>query len=156
MKILLLSVGKSNDKIYAAAIEKFTQRLQKYYTTVWRFMHLKNNVNGGIENIKKVEAQLILSTLLKDDYVVLLDEKGKILSSSQLANFIQQRGNESIKQIVFIIGGAYGVHKSIIDRAQYIWSLSALVFPHQLVRLILTEQLYRASTIIKNEKYHHA
>lgn len=155
MKILLLSVGKSNDKIYAAAIEKFTQRLQKYYTTVWRFMHLKNNVNGGIENIKKVEAQLILSTLLKDDYVVLLDEKGKILSSSQLANFIQQRGNESIKQIVFIIGGAYGVHKSIIDRAQYIWSLSALVFPHQLVRLILTEQLYRASTIIKNEKYHH-
>ena len=155
MKILLLSIGKPNDKMYAAAIEEFTQRLQKYYTTDWRFVHLKNNANSNIEDIKKAEAQLILPILSKDDYVVLLDEKGKTLTSPQLAHFIQQRANESVKQIVFIIGGAYGVHKIVLDRAQYIWSLSTLVFPHQLVRLILAEQLYRACTILRNEKYHH-
>ncbi len=155
MKILLLSIGKPNDKIYAAAIEAFTQRLQKYYTTTWRFVHLKNNETINIEDIKKEEAQLILPVLLKDDYEVLLDENGKMLTSPQLANCIQQRANESFKQIVFIIGGAYGVHKTVIDRAQYTWSLSTLVFPHQLVRLILAEQLYRACTILRNEKYHH-
>lgn len=91
----------------------------------------------------------------KDDYLILLDEKGKQLTSESLAEFIQARANESIKKVVFLIGGAFGVDDSIFKRANFKWSLSQLVFPHQLVRLILVEQVYRACTILKNEKYHH-
>jgi 23S rRNA (pseudouridine1915-N3)-methyltransferase len=86
---------------------------------------------------------------------VALDEYGKEMGSEQLAGFIQLRANDSIKQIIFIIGGAFGLDEKVLQRANYRWSLSKLTFPHQLVRLILTEQLYRACTIIRNEKYHH-
>jgi 23S rRNA (pseudouridine1915-N3)-methyltransferase len=86
---------------------------------------------------------------------VLLDERGKELSSPKLAEFIQQRANESTRKLIFLIGGIYGVDEAIFKRANYTWSLSKLVFPHMLVRLMLAEQLYRACTIIKNEKYHH-
>ena len=86
---------------------------------------------------------------------MLLDEKGKSLSSEGLATFLQTRANESTKKIVFLIGGAFGVDEKVKKRAQFVWSLSSLVFPHHLVRLILAEQLYRAATIIRNEKYHH-
>jgi 23S rRNA (pseudouridine1915-N3)-methyltransferase len=87
---------------------------------------------------------------------VLLDERGHQLSSEELATFIQLRANESIKNIIFLIGGAYGVSDELIKRADYKWSFSKLVFPHQLVRLILAEQIYRACTIMRNEKYHHS
>lgn len=79
-----------------------------------------------------------------------------MLTSPQLAATIQSRTNESVKQLVFLIGGAYGLDDSIIKRANFTWSLSQLTFPHQLVRLILAEQVYRACTIIRNEKYHHS
>lgn len=98
---------------------------------------------------------MILQSLQKDDYLVLLDERGKQMTSEAVAGFIQARANESLKNVVFLIGGAYGVSEEIIQRANYKWSLSQLVFPHQLVRLILAEQVYRACTIIRNEKYHH-
>jgi 23S rRNA (pseudouridine1915-N3)-methyltransferase len=84
-----------------------------------------------------------------------LDEKGKELSSPELAKFLQQRANEGNKNVVFLVGGAFGVDARIMKRANFTWSLSKLVFPHQLVRLILAEQLYRAATILRNEKYHH-
>lgn len=107
-------------------------------------------------DLKKKEGEMITGFLQKDDYLVLLDEHGKQLSSPELANFIQQRANESAKTIVFLIGGAFGVSDEVKKRANYQWSLSKLVFPHQLVRLIVAEQLYRACTIIRNEKYHHS
>jgi len=106
-------------------------------------------------DLKKAEASLILNSLEKEDYLVVLDEKGKMLSSVQLANLLQQRANESVKNIVFLIGGAYGIDDQVFKRAQFRWSLSDLTFPHQLVRLILAEQVYRACTILRNEKYHH-
>ena len=106
-------------------------------------------------DLRRKEADTILDWLDKDDYLVLLDEKGKSLSSEGLATFLQTRANESTKKIVFLIGGAFGVDEKVKKRAQFVWSLSSLVFPHQLVRLILAEQLYRAATIIRNEKYHH-
>lgn len=105
--------------------------------------------------IKKREADLILSNLDKNDYLVLLDERGKMLRSEALAVFLQNRANESTKKLVFLIGGAFGVDAQVMQRANYHWSLSSLVFPHQLVRLILAEQVYRACTILRNEKYHH-
>jgi 23S rRNA (pseudouridine1915-N3)-methyltransferase len=106
-------------------------------------------------DLRRKEAGMILDWLEKDDYLVLLDEKGRSLSSEGLATFLQTRANESTKRIVFLIGGAYGVDEMVKKRANFCWSLSTLVFPHQLVRLILSEQLYRAATILRNEKYHH-
>jgi 23S rRNA (pseudouridine1915-N3)-methyltransferase len=87
--------------------------------------------------------------------LILLDEKGKMLSSPGLANLMQQKANQSAQRIVFLIGGAYGVDDEIKKRANFTWSLSELVFPHMLVRLILAEQVYRACSILANEKYHH-
>ena len=98
---------------------------------------------------------MILEWLKKDDYLVALDENGKQLSSVQLSGFLQARANESVKRLVFVIGGAFGLHESVLKKANYKWSLSSLTFPHQLVRLIMAEQVYRACTIMRNEKYHH-
>ncbi len=106
-------------------------------------------------DLRKAEANTILNWLDKDDYLIVLDERGKMLDSLQLAGFLQQRANDSVKQVVFLIGGAYGIDEQVFKRAQFKWSLSALTFPHQLVRLILAEQVYRACTILRNEKYHH-
>ncbi len=105
--------------------------------------------------ISKKEGEIILNTLQKDDYLVALDERGKQFSSEKLAQFIEARAADRVKNLVFLIGGAYGIDESVMKRSNYQWSLSQLVFPHQLVRLILAEQIYRACTIIRNEKYHH-
>ena len=86
---------------------------------------------------------------------MVLDQRGKQLTSEGLADFIKIKANESIKSLVFVIGGAFGLDKDVLDKARFKWSFSHLTFPHQLVRLILTEQVYRACTINKNEKYHH-
>jgi 23S rRNA (pseudouridine1915-N3)-methyltransferase len=99
---------------------------------------------------------MILEWLQPDDYLIALDERGKQTSSEELAAFIQQRANESRKRLIFLIGGAYGLDDVVLKRADFKWSLSKLVFPHQLVRLILAEQLYRACTILRGEKYHHS
>ena len=107
-------------------------------------------------DLKKKEGEVIVEWLNKDDYLVVLDERGKQINSEQLANFIQARANESTKHLIFLIGGAYGVDEAVMKRANYKWSISQLVFPHQLVRLILAEQVYRACTILRNEKYHHS
>ena len=108
------------------------------------------------EEIKKNESTTFLNAIQPADVLIALDENGKQWSSKELADFILQKTNESAKNIIFLIGGAYGLHKTILDKCKYKWSLSKLVFPHQLVRLILAEQVYRACTIIRNEKYHHS
>ena len=98
----------------------------------------------------------MLDLLKKEDFLVALDEKGNEFSSVGLSQFIQQRANDRTKNLIFLIGGAYGLDKTVLQRANFRWSLSALTFPHQLVRLILAEQVYRACSILRNEKYHHA
>ena len=156
MKIACWSVGKSHEPYIKPGVDEFTKRLNRYYKTAWTLLPVPKQAGMLSEmDLRKKEADTILEWLSKDDYLVLLDEKGKQLSSPGLAHLIQQRANESTRQIVFLIGGAYGVDETVFKRAQFVWSLSELVFPHQLVRLILAEQLYRAATIIKNEKYHH-
>jgi 23S rRNA (pseudouridine1915-N3)-methyltransferase len=156
MKIILASVGKPHDALVKDGIQEFTQRLSKYFTVQWQIiMPPKNAAALNEAALKKAEATLILNALKKDDFLVLLDERGKNISSPQLANIIQQRANESCKQLVFLIGGAFGVDDIIMKKANFIWSISSLVFPHMIVRLILAEQVYRACTILKNEKYHH-
>lgn len=156
MKIQFISVGKPHDKNLKLSIEDFSNRIKKYYPIEFQIIPTaKNAANLSEVELKKNEAIIILSQLQKDDFLVLLDERGKQLSSIELSEFIQQRANESCKRIVFLIGGAFGVDKQIMDRANNLWSLSKLVFPHMIVRLILAEQIYRACSILRNEKYHH-
>jgi 23S rRNA (pseudouridine1915-N3)-methyltransferase len=156
MKIQLWTIGKAHESYVKEGVEDFTNRISKYYPVQWRlFSPARQTVNSVEADIKKHEAHSILNNLQKEDYLVLLDEKGRQLSSTQLATFLEQRANSSVRQLVFLIGGAFGVDELLKSRANFTWSLSNLVFPHQLVRLILTEQVYRACTIIRNEKYHH-
>lgn len=156
MKLALWSVGKAHDRQYAAAIEAFTERIEKYYPASWQIIPPpKNAASLDTATLKKLEGQLIINQLKSTDYLVLLDEKGKMFSSPQLASFIEQLASESQRKVVFLIGGAFGVDETVRQRANKVWSLSQLVFPHMLVRLILAEQLYRACSIIRGEKYHH-
>ena len=156
MKIVLASVGKPHEALVKAGVEEFTQRIQKYYGVEWKIIAPpKNAALLNEAALKKAEAELVLQQLQADDYLILLDERGKNISSPELANLLQQRANESTKRIVFLIGGAFGVDSTIQQRAQFTWSLSKLVFPHMLVRFMLAEQVYRACTINRNEKYHH-
>jgi 23S rRNA (pseudouridine1915-N3)-methyltransferase len=149
-------VGKVHDSYVKEGIEEFTKRLNRYFKTEWVLLPVPKQAAMLSEmDLRKKESKMILEWLGKDDFLILLDEKGVQLNSPELANLLQQRANESHKQLVFLIGGAYGVDEAIRKRANFTWSLSPLVFPHQLVRLILAEQLYRAATILKNEKYHH-
>ena len=156
MKLQFWSVGKTHEAYVKEGVEMFTKRISHYYPVEWNIIPTpKNTAMLSEMDLKKKEGETILSFLQKDDYLVLLDERGKLLKSEELANFIQQRANDSVKKIVFLIGGAFGVSEEVTKRANYKWSLSPLVFPHQLVRLVLSEQVYRACTINKNEKYHH-
>jgi len=156
MKLQFWSVGKAHEPYVKEAVEMFSKRISHYYTAEWNIIRMPKNMATLSEaDQKKKEGETILQILQKDDYLVLLDERGKLIKSEELAKFIEQRANESVKKLVFLIGGAYGVSDDVMKRANYKWSLSPLVFPHQLVRLILAEQVYRACTIIKNENYHH-
>lgn len=156
MKLQIYTIGKPHESFVKEGIELFTKRISHYYAVQWTIIPMPKN--AGIlskTDLKQKEGEAILNLIKKDDYLVLLDDKGKLFKSETLAKFIQQRANEAEKNIIFLIGGAYGVSNAILQRANYTWSLSPLVFPHQLVRLILAEQIYRACSIIKNEKYHH-
>ena len=156
MKIILYTIGKPHETYVKQGIEDFTNRILKYYPIEWKILPAaKQTVNTTEKDVKKQESITVLNALHKDDYLILLDERGKQMNSVQLATFIETRTNNSIKQLIFLIGGAFGVDESVINRAGYVWSFSHLVFPHQLMRLMLAEQLYRACTIIRNEKYHH-
>ena len=156
MKILFKAIGKAHEPFVKDGIDLFTKRISNYFPVEWQIIPMPKN--GGTlseTELKKKEGELILQSLHKEDYLVLLDERGNQLNSEAFARFIQLRANESLKNVVFLIGGAYGVSDDVMQRANYKWGLSQLVFPHQLVRLILAEQVYRACSIIRNEKYHH-
>ena len=157
MKFQFWTIGKNHEPFVKEGIELFTKRISNYYAVEWNILPTpKNAASLGETDLKKKEGEIITGLLHKEDYLVLLDENGKQLSSEELAKFIQTRANESTKNIVFLIGGAFGVSDEVKKRANYQWSLSKLVFPHQLVRLILAEQIYRACSINRNEKYHHS
>lgn len=156
MKIQFWSVGKSHEKYIKDGVEDFTGRIGKYFRVEWNIIPPPKNAAVLSENeLKKQEAEILRSQLTEDDFLVLLDERGKNISSVELSELLQKRANESTRRIVFLIGGAFGVDEDIRQRANFTWSLSRLVFPHMLVRLILAEQVYRACTILRNEKYHH-
>jgi 23S rRNA (pseudouridine1915-N3)-methyltransferase len=156
MKLQFWSIGKAHESYVKEGVELFTKRITNYYPVEWNILSMpKNAATLSATDLKNKEGELVLQALQKDDYLVLLDERGKQLKSEGLAQLIQSRANESVKNIVFLIGGAFGVSDAVAQRANFTWSLSPLVFPHQLVRLVLAEQIYRACSINRNEKYHH-
>lgn len=157
MKIIFWSIGKGHESFVKEGIEIFTNRISHYYPVEWKMIPAAKNAASLTEDeMKKAESILLINAIKKDDVLIAMDEKGKQWNSVELASFIQQKANDSTKNLIFLIGGAYGLHEDILNKCSYRWSLSKLVFPHQLVRLILAEQIYRACTIIRNEKYHHS
>lgn len=130
----------------------YAKRMRKPFNITWSLM--AHSAREG-DAARAEESDRILAKLTGDNFVVLLDERGSNLSSPELAQTLQ-RGFEAGKQVTFIIGGAYGVDDRVRQRAELVWSLSRLVFPHQLVRLLLAEQVYRAQEIVGGRPYHHS
>ena len=146
MKILIISPGKQHDPELKGAIQEYEMRLRSALPIEWAFPAI---------GTKESESTAILKLLKPDDVVVLLDERGKEIDSPGLAALLEQKLNEGTKRLVIIIGGAFGVTDEVAARATLTLSLSKLVFPHMLVRLIVVEQLYRAWSIRSGGKYHH-
>lgn len=146
MKFTFISVGKQNDFDIKDAVLDYTKRISRYFPVEWKLIQTSE---------KNKEGEMVLKGLDSGDFVVTLDDKGKEMTTEELAGFIEKRMSASDKRIVFIIGGAYGFSPDVYKRANFKWSLSKLTFPHQLVRLILSESVYRAISVIKKEPYHH-
>jgi 23S rRNA (pseudouridine1915-N3)-methyltransferase len=156
MKVSLWSIGKANDSYVKEGISEFTKRISKYFPVDWTIIPVPKNSGMLSEmDLKKREGEVVLQWLRQDDYLIALDGHGKEFTSEGLSQFLQQRASDSTKNLVFLIGGAFGLDDAVLKKAKLRWSLSELTFPHQLVRLILAEQIYRACTILHNEKYHH-
>ena len=156
MKIVLLSVGKTNIDFIREGIDEYLKRLKFYVKFENIELNvLKNSKNLSKNELLKKEAELILSNISDSDFVINLDEKGRDLSSSEFAKQISKYRIMSKKKIVFIIGGAYGFSEAIYSRSNDSISLSRMTFSHQMVRLFFVEQLYRSFTILNNESYHH-
>ena len=149
MKITILSIGKKNEPWIQPGVFRFLERLRAPFAA--EMIILPHSSFEG-DRARQEESERLLSRIKDSDFTILLDERGKNLSSPELSSLILQNNT---KHIVFIIGGAYGVNEVMRQRANITWSLSNLVFPHQLVRLILAEQLYRAQEIAKGSRYHH-
>lgn len=151
MSILVLAVGKKHESWVAEGIQRYTKRLRKPYDLSWKLLpHSAKEQDAAREE----ESAKILAALKPGQHVMLLDERGSNVSSPQLAAHLQ-RQFVSGQPVVMVIGGAYGVSAELQARADFSWSLSKLVFPHQLVRLILAEQIYRAQEISAGRPYHH-
>ena len=149
--IKLIAIGKKHESWVHEGIERYQKRLRAPWSLEWALLP-HSSLKGA--RARQDESERILSKLSPSDYVVLLDERGKLLDSPALARTLHQQ-IEASRSIVINIGGAYGVSDELQQRADLVWSLSPAVFPHQLVRLILTEQLYRSQEIVAGRPYHH-
>jgi 23S rRNA (pseudouridine1915-N3)-methyltransferase len=156
MKITLLTIGKTEDKYLLEGIGIYLKRLKHYINfRILEIPELKNTKSLSTEQQKSKEAELIFKNIHSTDYIILLDEKGKELSSKQFSTFLNKKMVGGQQHLVFIIGGPYGFSTDIYKRSNEEISLSRMTFSHQMIRLLFTEQLYRAYTILKGEPYHH-
>jgi 23S rRNA (pseudouridine1915-N3)-methyltransferase len=151
MAVRIVAVGKKHEAWVEPGIRRYETRLKRPFNVEW--VLLPHSAREGI-TAREEESERLLSRIKPNDYVVLLDERGKLLDSPSLSH-LMLGPLESSRPVVVIIGGAYGVDDSVHARADAVWSLSPLVFPHQLVRLLLAEQLYRAQEIAAGHPYHH-
>ena len=158
MNITILAVGKLKEKYWKDAIEEYSKRLSRYCTfriTEFKESLLRANPSEADEEaVKTAEGRELLSKIKSSDYVITLEIKGKALSSTELAERIEELGITGKSSVVFIIGGSLGLSEEVSRRADFKLSFSAMTFPHQMMRVILLEQIYRSFKIIKNEAYH--
>ena len=151
LMLKIIAIGKKHEPWVATGIEHYQKRLQRPWNITWELLpHSPLDGNKACRD----ESERISSRCRADDFVIVLDERGRLLNSPALSQSIDQAFADS-RPLVFVIGGAYGVTDEVRERADLVWSLSPLVFPYQLVRLILVEQLYRAQEISRGGKYHH-
>ncbi|MBC8006168.1 MAG: 23S rRNA (pseudouridine(1915)-N(3))-methyltransferase RlmH [Verrucomicrobia bacterium] len=156
MKISLLVIGKTDEEYLRKGLEIFTKRIPHYILFEMKIIpDIKNSKNLSEEQQKDKEGELILQQVLSSDELFLLDENGVEASSVEFARFLEKKMLSGLKRLVFVIGGPYGFSPAVYARANGKVSLSKMTFSHQMVRLIFTEQLYRAFTILKGEPYHH-
>ena len=156
MKIKLLQIGKTTEAYLLEGISHYEKRINGFIPqSIETIPSLKDTNTASPENMKLREGELILARLKPDDVVVLLDENGKTFNSVGFANFLEKQFNQSIRNLVFIIGGAYGFSDAVYKRANFKIALSEMTFSHQLVRLVFMEQLYRGMTIIHKHPYDH-
>lgn len=154
MTVKIISPGKTKISFINEGIQLYLKRLQHYLPV--EYVELKESkAKSNLEAQRKSENDLMLKQIKPTDFVVLLDEKGKEFSSVKFADWLQQAINKNPRTIVFVIGGAYGFDETLRARANSNITLSRLTFTHEFARLIFTEQLYRAMTILRNEGYHH-
>lgn len=155
MKITLLVVGKTTDPRLVALIDEYQQRLKHYIPFEFVVIpELRNAKNMTLDLIKQTEGELILRAVTPAADLILLDEHGKEFRSIEFANYLQKKMSAG-RDIVFVVGGAFGFSQQVYDRANGKVSLSQMTFSHQMIRLLFTEQLYRAMTILRGEPYHH-
>ncbi|MBS1593179.1 MAG: 23S rRNA (pseudouridine(1915)-N(3))-methyltransferase RlmH [Bacteroidetes bacterium] len=155
MKIKVILLGKTADESIRRIEADYDKRIKRYIS--FEYGHIDNaGIKGTEAVIKQKEGELILKKLAPSDHLILMDEKGKTYTSVKFADEVARWMNTSIKTVVLVIGGAYGFSEEVRQRANSSISLSAMTFSHQIVRVILLEQIYRAFTILNNEPYHHA
>jgi len=156
MKITLLLTGKTNDDYIQKGMDNYIKRLKRYIGfNVDVIPALKKAGSLSQQQIKDKEGDLILAKIQQGDALVLLDENGKEMNSMGFSEYLQKNMLQSVKNLVFVVGGAYGFSEDVYQRANFRLSISQMTFSHQIIRLIFLEQLYRAFTIINNEPYHH-
>ncbi|MFA5443910.1 MAG: 23S rRNA (pseudouridine(1915)-N(3))-methyltransferase RlmH [Bacteroidales bacterium] len=156
MNMVLLCIGKTQEKYLLEGIRDYEKRLVHYVRfTRLELPDVKNTSSLSCHQIKEKEGRLLLKNIKAGDHLVLFDEKGSTYTSKQMSFQIEQHIQKGTRTLVFALGGPYGFSEEVRNRAQATWSLSSLTFPHQLVRLLCIEQIYRCFTIIKGEAYHH-
>lgn len=156
MKMVLLSVGKTDDNFSMQLIENYRKKVNFYAPfDIETVPDVKNTKNLSEKEQKLLEGKNLLKVIQPTDYIVLLDDKGKHYTSTEFAQFIEKKMNFVPKRLVFLVGGPYGFSDEMYARANEKLSLSKMTFTHQMVRLIFVEQLYRSMTILNGEPYHH-
>lgn len=156
MKLLILFTGRTQGNIYPGLINEYVQRLSHYIPVqVEEIPDLKNTKSLSEDQQKEKEADMVFERMQGGDVLVLLDERGKEMTSREFSQWMEQKMQTVPKRLILLIGGPYGFSQRIYDAAQGKISLSKMTFSHQMVRLFLVEQIYRAFTIIKGEPYHH-
>jgi 23S rRNA (pseudouridine1915-N3)-methyltransferase len=155
MEIQLLVLGKTNESVIQQLCDLYIQKIKHYSKFSFEVIDNHQIKSEDSDRIKEEEAKLTFKKIKDTDWLILLDENGKEFNSIQFSDQLQKWMNSGVKKVVFLVGGAFGFHQHIYDRANGKISLSKMTFSHQLIRPIFLEQLYRAFTILKNEPYHH-
>lgn len=156
MDITLLVIGKTNSEYIVKGVEEYCKRLKHYIPFCIHYLpDIKNTKKLSEQQQKEAEGEQFLSNLHNSDFVILLDERGKEMTSMQYADFLQKKMLSGLRRLVFVVGGPYGFSESVYKRANDKISFSKMTFSHEMIRLFFVEQLYRGMTILRSEPYHH-